>query len=174
MSNEKGFTLIELLAGILIASLLMGLGALALRNYWFVQSLRRSRAEVVTQMRSAQQKAMAESHPLVYGVWFEPGESGWGVVKYDPTDGGSCEVVDQYDFGGGVESALPANVTERFVVDSGVQSQCNPVVPGTGERFAFFYPRGSATAGKIRLTSVHLDNEYVVEVKGVTGRVVTQ
>src|ERR671919_1599180 len=98
MRSEQGFTLIELLAGILIASLLMGLGALALRNYWFVQALRRSRAEVVTQMRQAQQRATAESHPLVYGVWFEPGESGWGVVKYDPTGTGSCQVVEEFDF----------------------------------------------------------------------------
>jgi type II secretory pathway pseudopilin PulG len=176
MRKEEGFTVVELMAGILIAGLLMTLGAWSLRNYWFTQSLERAKAEVVTQMRQAQQRAMSESHPLVYGVWFEPNKSNWGVVMYDPTDPTQpCEKVEEFKFEGGVISRSPT-----FAVDAAMESACDLEIPGTGapQRYVFFHPRGSATAGSVTLlardddTNDDNNDQYLIEVKAVTGRVI--
>jgi prepilin-type N-terminal cleavage/methylation domain-containing protein len=169
-SSQAGFTLTELLAGILIFGLLTGLGALALRSFWFTQSLERAKAEVVTQMRQAQQRAMSESHPLVYGVWFEPDRSNWGVVKYDPTaTSDKCSKLEEFKFDGGVIIRTP-----NFTGESVIRAECDAIIPGTGapQRYAFFYPRGGATPGTVMLESFEGDDSYLVEVKGVTGRVV--
>jgi prepilin-type N-terminal cleavage/methylation domain-containing protein len=171
MRKEAGFTVVELMAAILIAGLLMTLGAWSLRTFWFTQSLERAKAEVVTQMRQAQQRAMSESHPLVYGVWFEPNKPNWGVVKYDPSlaSGSQCSKVEEYKFDGGVVIRTP-----NFSGEPGIRSDCDAIIPGTGapQRYAFFYPRGSATPGTVELESFEGDDTYVIEVKGVTGRVV--
>jgi type II secretory pathway pseudopilin PulG len=170
MRKEAGFTVVELMAGILIAGLLMTLGAWSLRTFWFTQSLERAKAEVVTQMRQAQQRAMSESHPLVYGVWFEPNRPNWGVVKYDPTaTADKCSKVEEFKFEGGVVSRSP-----NFTGESAIRSECDETIPGTSalQRYVFFYPRGSATPGSVTLESFEGDDSYLVDVKGVTGRVV--
>jgi type II secretory pathway pseudopilin PulG len=171
MRKEAGFTVVELMAAILIAGLLMTLGVWSLRTYWFTQSLERAKAEVVTQMRQAQQRAMSESHPLVYGVYFEPNKSFWGVVKFDPTlsAGNKCSIVEEYRFDGGVVSRSPS-----FTGEDAMRAECDLKFPSTPfpQRYVFFYPRGSATPGAVTLESYEGDDSYLVEVKGVTGRVV--
>jgi prepilin-type N-terminal cleavage/methylation domain-containing protein len=170
---EAGFTLIELLTAVLVFGLITTLGVFALRHFWFVQSLERGKAEVVTQMRQAQQQAMSESHPLVYGVYFEPGATSWGVVKYNPTEtsGNRCAIVQEFRFDGGVRSINP---NFEIADTSAMRSECDVKFPSTPnpQKYVFFYPRGSATPGTVTLRSFEGDDNYLIEVKGVTGRVV--
>jgi hypothetical protein len=157
---------------VVLLGILVTLGAFAIRHYWFTQSLRRAEASVVTEMRSAQQRAMSESHPLVYGVWFEPGESNWGVVRWDGApDMEECTIDKEYRFEGGVvvQTALFPLTSSAGVM----KTECETIVPGTGERFVFFYPRGSASDGSVTLKGFDDGDSTLIEVEGVTGRVET-
>jgi prepilin-type N-terminal cleavage/methylation domain-containing protein len=168
--SQAGFTLVELMTTCMLLAILLTLGVLAIRNYWFTQSLRRAEASVVTEMRSAQQRAMSESHPLVYGVWFEPGESNWGVVKWDGTPE-ECTIDETNQFEGGVVVQAAS-----FPLPSAagvMKTKCEAIVPGTGERFVFFYPRGSASDGSVTLRDFDDGKSTLIEVEGVTGRVET-
>jgi hypothetical protein len=157
---------------VVLLGILVTLGAFAIRHYWFTQSLRRAEASVVTEMRNAQQRAMSESHPLVYGVWFEPGESNWGVVRWDGApDVEECTIDKRYRFEGGVVvQAASFPLTSSAGV---MKSECEAIVPGTGERFVFFYPRGSASDGSVTLRDFDDGKSTLIEVEGVTGRVET-
>ncbi len=164
-TGEAGFTLIEALVVIMLGAVLMTLAAGALRHFWLVQTLESSSAEVVTQMRNAQQRTAAESHPLVYGVRFKPGTTEWGVVQYDPrkaTD--KCTAEAARSFEAGVRIA-----TASFASTSPQTTECTTAL-GSDNRFVFFYARGSATGGTVELTSQPLSRTKVVTVTPITGR----
>ncbi len=165
VERQRGFTLIEVLVVITLGAILMTLSAGALRHFWFVQALESSSAEVVTQMRNAQQRAAAESHPLVYGVRFKPGTTEWGVVQYDPrkaTD--KCTAEASRGFAAGVEVD-----TASFPSTSPQTTECTTAL-GSDNRYVFFYARGSATGGTVELISEPLSRTKVVTVTPITGR----
>ena len=165
-ADQKGFTIVELLWGLLIAALLMGLGAQALRTYWMRQGLVRGASQIVTQMKNAQQGSIAETHPIVYGVRFAVNESEWAIIRYDPQVS-ECKEIEQHALDGGayVHSASFANA-------SGPQAACGTQF--AGNVFAFFYPRGSATEGSVVLRSRQTAGERTISVAGITGRVTSQ
>lgn len=166
--REEGFSLIELLMVMFLASILVSLGAFALRHYWFVQALEGGASDVVTQMREAQQSAMAESHPVVYGVRLLPESSDWGVVQFDPRKAtNKCKSAGDFEFDGGVEVE---SVAPAFAGGNEARDACVSAFPNN--RFAFFFARGTATAGAVTLTSTQLDRSKTIEVLGITGRVI--
>jgi type II secretion system protein H len=167
--GEKGFSLIELMVVLGLMAILFALGAFALRHYWFVQSLEKASDEIVTELRAAQQRVNAESHPVVYGVRFDPGSASWGVVQYDPRKvSNQCISVETRSFEGGVEVEAAS-----FGGGGDAEASCATAL-GAGNEFAFFYARGSATPGSVTVESQQTGRTKVVDVAGVTGRVEAQ
>lgn len=169
--NESGFTLIELLAVLAVTALLLTLGASAFRHYWFKKSLYGSQDLMMTEMRAMQENAVSESHPLVYGLRFEPGSSNWGEVKYDPKDQAiasddTCTYVADTPatFDSGVEVK-----TAAFDPPPGLNPSICPE-SASGE-FVFFYAKGTATEGNVTFGQPNLSDEIGLSVSSLTGRV---
>lgn len=167
--DESGFTLVELMMVLVLTTLLLGIGATALRHYWRVRALNGARDTVVTQMRFAQQRSFSESFPTVYGVRFQKGSGNWSLVRYNDT-AGTCVVVSHMSFDGVVISSLPSDTD---FPEGTPASLCRNASPGgsAANEVALFYPRGSASAGTVGIRSEHLDRTIKVGVNGTTGRV---
>lgn len=169
IGGEDGFTLIELLVVMALMATLFALGAMALRHFWFVQGLERAGDQVVTTLRTAQQRVSAENHPVVYGVRFVPGTPTWGLVQYDPRKASNkCTAVETHDFDAAV-SVQSASSTGADVV----RTECNAAL-GAGNRFIFFFARGSATPADVDLVSLQTGDTRTIDVAGITGRVEVQ
>ena len=164
--TRAGFTLIEILVVITLSGILMTLGVAAMRHYWFVNALDSSTDEVVTQLRNAQQRVGAESHPVVYGLRFKPDMADWGIVQYDSrktTDKCTTEATQGFETGVEIETASFSGAT----TDESIA--CTSAF--AGNEFVFFYARGSATGGTVKLTSDLLGRSNVITVTPITGRV---
>jgi prepilin-type N-terminal cleavage/methylation domain-containing protein len=169
MQREAGFTLIEMLVAMALSAILLTLGASALRNYWFVRSLHGAQDQSVTQLRDLQARVVSESHPLVFGLRFEPGQSDYSIVEYRPattTSAEKCTETDQsFDSGVVVKSAA-------FSTASGITAFCKGALGAATSQFVFFFARGTATEGNLVLEQPHLAGKSVkVTVTPITGRV---
>jgi type II secretion system protein H len=171
MQRDQGFTLIEILTTIAIGAILLTLGASALRGYWFGRALHDGAEQVVSELRNAQERAVAESHPLVYGGWFDQDSSEWGVVRFDPKDASvpgddECVVIsgpNKFDAGVVVDEVSFEDVSPQTTV-------CAPAVP-TGAEIAFFFARGTASPGEVTLVQPKNGDTETITVSGLTGRV---
>jgi hypothetical protein len=145
--------------------LLMTLGAGALRSYWLRQGLERSSGVIATEMRGAQQRAMAESHPVVYGLRFDAGSEIWSIIQFDPRKASNkCTELERHEFPTGVNVA-----SVNFATAGEATTACQTSF-GASSRFAFFFARGTATAGSVTFRSPYSDSTRTVVVYGVTGR----
>jgi prepilin-type N-terminal cleavage/methylation domain-containing protein len=174
---ERGFTLIELLAVMTLMGIMFTLGALAIRQFWFVRALSGSQDQIATQLRQIQQRVVAETHPLVYGARFHVGDKTMSLVRFDPeTD--TCRQYQTIELGRGVEIAAGTNVTSEST-EPHIFCSANLTLPGGGaapdrstSEYVFFFARGNGTPGTITIRSTPLDRTRSVEIAGVTGRVV--
>ena len=169
--NSGGFTLIEMLAVLLLAAILMTLGASTLRQYWFNQALIGSRDEIVNELRRAQERAVSESNPQIQGVLLREGSSSWSAVEYDPArpPGSECIVVTDNTLESG---SVVASAT--FSAVPTVTALCDAQIPSSSpDDFAFFFARGSATNGTATLTHPRRPGDsWTITVTPITGRVV--
>lgn len=173
--NERGFTLIELIMVMALTAVMLTLGASAFRNFWLTHTLDGSADEVVSQLRRVQARTTSESNPLVYGVRFRHGSSEWDVVRFDPRDD-SCVFEDRNTMTGGSFSADVVVLDPSFNVaaDAPELLTCRDQLSGvtTADRFVFFYARGTATHGTLKLHQPNLGSskDRTVSVTGLTGR----
>jgi prepilin-type N-terminal cleavage/methylation domain-containing protein len=168
--GEGGFSLIELMVVVLIASLLAGLGAWAFRGYWYRRSLDNSAKGVTAQLRQLHQRAVAESHPLIYGARFTEGRDEYTLFRYNPSNSVSpCSQLNTVDLVGGVETASGTSFTTSPYIDL---SDCP--MTGGADHFVFFFARGTATDGTLVLTNERLpdaSDTATIRVTQLTGRV---
>lgn len=168
MREEEGVTLIEVLVTVSLAAILLTLSANALRTYWRNQQIDGAGEQVVSQLRQVQEQTDSESHPLVYGVRFDVGTSNWAIVRYDPKS--SATTTDDECTVSGTRS-FPAGVTisaASFTAPSGILiSKCS----SSSQPFAFFYARGTATAGSATLSQASTGKTRTISVLPLTGRV---
>lgn len=163
-SDERGFTLQELVMYAVLLGILTTLGFSAFRSYWLGQALERGRDAVVTEMRAAQQRVQAESHPIVYGVFFRTGTNDWGLVSFDPRrSADQCRIERRMEFEGDVTVAA---FTRSGTADE--DASCGSVL-GTAKA-VYFYARGDATAATVTLRTAS-GRTRTVEVLPITGRV---
>lgn len=179
--NEHGFTLIELLTAMALSAILLTLGAASIRHFWMVQALQGAVDEVSSQLKRAQSRSVSESR-LVYGAWFERGSSQWRLVAFDPggattTTDDTCGIVETpKSLGTGMFSAsvrISADSTLTAFADSHETTVCRSDLTATSavHQFVFFYPRGTATAGKVTIEQPSLGRSRAIDVRGLTGRV---
>ena len=165
--RERGFTLVELLTALMLIGILLSLGVFALRNYWMRQSVVGGASELVSGMRGAQELAVTESQPLVFGVRLEVGSSEWDLVRYNPTPPESCKVERPSTFPSGLVVSAAS-----FVEASGITATCRSQIPGAaGDQFVFFFPRGTATAGTVTLRQPAINRSVSLSILPMTGRV---
>lgn len=176
--GSAGFTLVEVLTATVIFGMVLVLSAGALRHFWFVQSLDNSTDEAVSQLRQLQTRVVSESHPLVYGIRFRKNSPDYALITFDPravapavrcVQDGATRSFDSGSFG--VLVRVSANVTS--VPDSPEATICRSDLPGviSNDVFVFFYARGTATAGTIRLDQPNLGRGENIVITGLTGRV---
>jgi prepilin-type N-terminal cleavage/methylation domain-containing protein len=169
VTRQDGFTLVEVLTAMVLATVLMTLAATALRTYWLNRSVLAARAEVVAEMRRVQAQAVSESHPLSFGIRVKVGSSDWDVVRYDPgTDLASvaddtCTSTPRKFSTGVVVSAASFDPPPGITV-----SKCPQA---SGSAFAFFYARGTATAGDLTVRQPAVSRTESLRVIGLTGKV---
>jgi hypothetical protein len=159
-----------------ITSVLLTLGAFAVRNFWLVRSLSGGQDEIASQMRAVQSKVMAESNPLIYGIGFVEGTNRWQIVRYNSSGTPSCAGDGTRRFNAGVvisdvnfsTSLAGSSVTTmRDVCRNNVAGMLT--VPNDG--FVFFLPRGMATSGTVTIRQPNLGRTATVEVFALSGRV---
>ena len=171
--SEAGYSIIEMLMVIVLAGIVLSLSAGALRTFWLTQSLHGAREDVVAQLRQVQQRVVSESHPLVWGVRFRVGQSGWGIVEFDPHSSttaadDTCAEVTPLSFKDRVKVKAAS-----FEAVTGITSLCRSQISGAAsDQFAFFFARNTATEGDLTLEHTSLPGKEVgLEVLPITGRV---
>jgi hypothetical protein len=164
----------------LLAAVLMTLSATALSHYWRLQQLNGSRDSLIGHLREVQQRVISESHPLVYGVRFSPGNTAtatsvkYSVMKYNPGADLASTSDDTCTVDPDIVYTLPGGV---FVKDASFDAAGSPVVLSkcptltAADRFLFFYARGTATGGTVTLYSPSLNQQRQVHVLALTARV---
>lgn len=164
--KERGFSILELIVAMGVTALLLTLGAGALRNYWFTQSLFGGRDELTSEFRRLQEQAVAETHPLMFGIRFRVGSSEWDAVRYDP-DTTTCSVETDQRFSGGVTVSAA-----DFAETAEATTVCRTQLAGAAtDEFAFFFPRGTATGGTVTIQQPELGRSASLTVTPITGRV---
>src|SRR5918992_5727020 len=86
VDRQGGFSLVELLFAMMLLGILLTLSASALKTFWLRRALDGSTKQVTAQLRQLQQRAVAESHPLVYGARFTEGSDSYTLLRYNPSD----------------------------------------------------------------------------------------
>jgi prepilin-type N-terminal cleavage/methylation domain-containing protein len=170
-ASDAGFSLIELLTTVLITSLLLGLAALPLRNFWFAQSLDGGTDAIVTELRKLQEDAASESHPLVFGARFVVGANSWTVFRYDPTAAGVKCTSQQHALNSSPIFNAPVKVkTITLSTDNsgtGEFTQCATA----GDKVIFLYARGTSTGGTIVVEQPNTGKTKTISISVLTGRV---
>jgi Tfp pilus assembly protein FimT len=163
----------ELMVVIVMTGILLTLGSFAVRQFWLRRSLQGAQDQIVVQMRQVQQRAQAETYPIVYGIRFQKGSSNWGIVRYNASSQ-TCVAVNNLTMGDGVRFVNDAETDFPDVATA--TTACRNVAPSsTAYEIVFFYPKGStnaATGGSsVKLEQPALSRTNKVIVSPLTGRV---
>lgn len=172
--DQDGFSLVELMIVMALTSVLMTLGAFAVRNFWLVRSLTGGQDEIVNQLRAVQSKGMAESNPLIYGVGFREGTNQWQIVRYDTTTN-TCTGDGNRRFDAGVViNDVNFTTTVSGQNMAGIVTTCQSIIAAPNDGFVFFLPRGTATSGTVTIRQPNLERTESVQVDSLSGRVSEQ
>jgi prepilin-type N-terminal cleavage/methylation domain-containing protein len=167
--DERGMSVIEVLVAVAVVALVLGLSASAARHYWLGRALDRAREAVVSEMHRTQQRVVAETHPLVYGVWFVEDTPNWGVVAFDPKTPSTiaddtCTRTERFFFDGVKIDSVTGDTSSNYA------TKCATAAPGA--KFVFFYSKGIATDGYVTLEHSVTGKTLSIDVSPLTSRVV--
>ena len=150
--GSDGLTLIELLVGMVIVTLLTVSSVSGWTSYQRVTEHKGSAQELVSALRNAQQRSLAEA--AAYCVVFSTSDRSYLVRK------GSCTT-------GSI--AKPTTRTQSARVSLAAPSFLQ--TDGTTATTVSFFARGSATRGSVQVRRAGSAKTYTISVEGLTGRV---
>ena len=152
-TGERGFTVIEVAVAMVVLGIMVGLGMPGYARYQQSQEHVSAARDVLSVFRNAQLRATAEA--TTYRVDVDPATRTVTVLRFD----GSTYVQ-----------------RSRLVLDGNtlqVESVAFRDKTGTLTPRAYFYARGTASAGSVVIGRQGSDRDRTVSVEGLTGRVST-
>jgi Tfp pilus assembly protein FimT len=159
---DSGFTLIETIWVMGSAGVLMAIAVWGMRTYLSASREHDTAQRIQSALRNADDRSLSEGR--TYCVLFTA--TTWTTYVHDCTVAAN-EVDGTHQTG---ESGI--TVTPSFVVPSGMDPTETTSCP-TSDYCAYFYPRGNALAGTVRVARDNSTKAYTVTVVGLTGRVST-
>lgn len=157
--GDDGFTLLEMVVTLVVAGILMAGATMGMHAYVVSNRESGTAQEIRSALRDAQEQALSEGR--TYCVYFT--STTWTVFRSDCTvssneTSGSLDVADR--------SITLTSIA--FPAPSPPIANENTACPTTGQ-CAYFYPRGTALGGSLRVTRP--GKSYTVTVEALTGRV---
>ncbi len=149
--GDRGFTLIELSVTMVIFSILVAVSVGGFSRYRNAQDERGTAVQIEEVLRNAQSRAQAEG--INYCVTFDVAARAWKVYR------STCST------GLLVSKGVTANPGVLLASPSFLQAD------GSTTANAQFTPRGTATAGSVKVTRLSSSKVYTVKVEGLTSRV---
>lgn len=163
----------ELMVVMVLTGILLTMGAFAVRQFWLKRSLQGAQDQVVVQMRQVQQRSMAETYPIVYGIRFQKNTSNWGIVRYNASTS-TCQAVNNLTMSDGVKF-VNDGFTDFPDVTTATNACRNAAPLSSDYEVVFFYPKGSTNAGSggstVKLEQSALPATKLVRVSQLTGKV---
>jgi prepilin-type N-terminal cleavage/methylation domain-containing protein len=156
--GDAGFTLIELLVVMVIMGVLMALAIPTWSHYQNKQDYVGSARLVVSELRRAQLQAVAQE--TTYRVDFAVSGRTMSVYR--------CDIVAP-------ATTCTYSLTKTVALPGAAATFASPSFTtnlGAASTSAYFYARGTASDGTVRLTRTNTGGPaYVVNIEGLTGRV---
>ena len=149
--RDQGFTMVELLVALSVLGVMTGLAVAGWSGYATANEHTGTRDNVVSALRAANQRALAEAKS--YCVTFDVAAGTWTTRRL--TCAGSIVKGPERTVGGSITLA-----------DAGFLQP-----DGTTQPQVLFTPRGTGSKGSIKINRSGSSKVYVVSVEGLTGRV---
>lgn len=162
-TRDDGITLIELSVTMALFGVLATIGVYSFRTFQHSLEEQGAQREVVSQLRDAQTRAVAESTTYCVDFGVTPATT-YSIYRVPGADQGPLAAGFSCTAGTRLSTYTNQNGTS---VSSADFEQRN----GVHTTFVLFTARGSASAGSVNLARGDSSKTYSVSVDGLTGRV---
>lgn len=149
--SADGFTLVEMLVALSIVGVMSAIAVTGWSGYAGASQHSGTRNDIVSALRAANQRALAEAKP--YCVTFDQASGSWTTHRLSCT---GAVVKGPEDVAGGQITLTDAGFLQP---DGSTQAQ------------VLFTPRGTGSKGSLRVRRGGSSKVYTVSVEGLTGRV---
>ncbi len=156
--DDSGFTLIEVLVTLSVGAVLSGLAGTSLAAWSASNGHKGTRDEVISALRTTAQQALTEGR--TYCLAFQA-DGSWLTYRR------SCDSTGVLVQRGSANSG-GSTLAPTFTYGSGQTSACT--AGASASACAYFYPRGTASAGTVTVTRTGKPT-YTVNVEQLTSRV---
>ncbi len=152
--SERGFTLIELMVVMSISSTLMAIGAFSFVHWRQTAQQQGSASQLVSTLRGASERSISEGRTYCVDVATNKSYTLW-----------------RYTCGTGSQVAGPFSVQSSKISLATTNTLPGTAVCPASHKCLYFYPRGTAVASSVAVTSTARSKVYTVHVEGLTARV---